>query len=70
MTEQARIKVSQIITKVAHICSSDSSGPSFEGEVAGTSIQWPVAFGRYRMDYCPWCGLHLPNSLPNKGKKS
>ena len=64
--KEAGIKVSQVVTKVAHICKGDASCPSFEGEVAGIGIQWPVAFGRYRMSYCPWCGLHLPNKLPTK----
>jgi len=65
--EQAEIKISRVVTKVAHFCKSDDIRPSFEGEITGVGIQWPVAFGRYymsfRMSYCPWCGLHLPNEF-------
>ena len=62
----AGIKVSQVVTKVAHICLCDDSRPSFEGQVAGASIMWPVAFERYRMTFCPWCGLRLPTILKEK----
>lgn len=65
--KEARIVVSNVVTKVAHVCDCDSSHPSFEGEVAGVGVQWPVAFGRYRMSYCPWCGKHLPNRWEGKG---
>ena len=59
--KEAEIKVSQVVTKVAHLCRSDDSRPSFEGEIAGVGVQWPIAFGRFRISYCPWCGLPLPN---------
>jgi len=65
----AGIEVSQVTTKVAHICKADNSLPSFEGEVAEASILWPVAFGRYRMSYCPWCGLKLPLSWKDDKKE-
>lgn len=65
--EYAKVCVSKEVTKVAHVCSCDNSCPSFEGEVAGNSISWPVAFGRYRISYCPWCGLKLPLELNKPG---
>ena len=68
-SELAEIRVSQIVTKVVHVCPSDSSNPQFEGEVHGTSIKWPVAFGRYPLAYCPWCGLPLPHSIKLKEGK-
>jgi len=61
--ELARIEVSQMVTRVVHICADDPSAPQFGGEVHGTAIDWPVAFGRYRMGYCPWCGLPLPHTI-------
>lgn len=66
---EAEIVVSMVVTKVAHVCHCDDSRPSFEGEIAGAGVMWPVAFGRYRMGYCPWCGKHLPNywQPPKKG---
>ena len=68
-TKMAGIKVSQITTRVAHICKCDDSLPSFEAEVMGTSILWPVAFNKFRMSYCPWCGLELPYNLSVTDKK-
>ena len=65
----AAIRASQIVTKVVHVCPSDSSGPQFEAEVHGTEIKWPVAFGRYPLVYCPWCGLPLPHSIKLKEGK-
>ena len=58
--ELAGIKVSGVIKRVTHLCLSDDSKPSFDGDVVGVSIKWPVAFNRYVMSYCPWCGLKLP----------
>ena len=76
--ETAEIKMSRI-TEVAHVCRCDDSSPSFLGEVVGTSIAWPVAFGRlevvgnsiawpvafgrFQMSYCPWCGKKLPKEI-------
>jgi len=62
----AEIVISQLITRVVHMCPTDASKPQFEGEVHGAAIKWPVVFGRYPLAYCPWCGLPLPTSLKRK----
>jgi hypothetical protein len=60
---EAKIVVSEVIQRVTHLCGCDSSKPSFDGVVTGISIKWPVAFGRFSMTYCPWCGLRLPDTI-------
>lgn len=62
--KEAEIKVSHVIKKVTHVCyCSLPAFDTFEGEVVGLNIIWPVFNGKYRMSYCPWCGLHLPDNL-------
>jgi len=69
MSEEAKVVVTDVVKSVVHVCSCDDSHPSFPGVVVGTSISWPVAFERFRMSYCPWCGRHLPHTLPQNSAK-
>jgi len=65
---EAEIVISKVVTKLTHICKCDDTHPSFEGEIDGNNVHWPLC-GRFRMSYCPWCGKHLPHNWPLKEEK-
>jgi hypothetical protein len=63
---QAEIKVTLVVRKVAHLCGSNTPAwEAFSGEVNNLNndeIIWPVLAG-YRIGYCFHCGKKLPHNV-------
>ena len=67
--KQAKVKITKTIKILGHPCKAcEWNNPPivFEGLVNDSGIiEWPV-FAKYRISYCPHCGMKLPIRYPLK----